>query len=164
MISYLAASAEYFYAEERALANAAAAVRDTVLGLDYDKKNAVDLSIAPVTITEGSGMKGAGMELGERPTFYFVAAEGYENETPTFTIDGVNIRYTTQSIDANTYFCLIHSPDMLDKTVFYTIGEHSGSFNLRAYYDWAKAEQDNALVHLIERLYAYNQSIHACFD
>lgn len=164
MISYLAASAEYFYAEERALANAASAVRDTVLGLDYDKKNAVDLTFAPVTITEPSGMKGAGVELGERPTFYFIAAEGYENETPTFTIDGVNIRYTTQIIGADTYFCLIHSPDMLDKTVSYTIGAHNGSFNLRAYYDWAKAEQDDTLVHLVERLYAYNQSIHACFD
>ena len=163
MISYLAASAQYFYAGMQK-ANAASAVRNTVLGFDYDEKHTVEIPLSPINSPADGGMQGAGLMLGERPVFYFVAAEGYENEAPTFTIGGEVVRYTAERIDGKVYFTLIHSPDLLDQSVSYTIGEHSGTFNLRAYYDWAKSEGDTALVHLVERLYAYNQSIHACFE
>jgi hypothetical protein len=49
---------------------------------------------------------------------------------------------------------------MIRETVTYTIGDKSGSFNLRAFYDWAKnTKGDAALAHLVERLYRYSESL-----
>lgn len=161
MVSYLAASIIYFCEEDNASrANAAIAIRDYILGDGYDEKHPPkNLTETPALSSTDSGMRGAGMHLAERPTFYFVAAEGYENETPVFTIGGKTLSYQTISKDGLTYFTLTHSPLFLKETVTYTIGDKSGVFNLRAYYDYAVAENDASLVRLVERLYRYSESL-----
>ncbi|MBR2612953.1 MAG: Ig-like domain-containing protein [Clostridia bacterium] len=163
MISYLAESAKYFYENTR-VANAAAAVRNQVLGEDYNAKNAPETltSLSSVALTKDSGMQGAGLCLAERPTFYFVLADGMEDATPTFRIGDEVVSFETKVSDGKTYFILKHSPDTLYETVTYTIGDKSGAFNLRAYYDYAK-ENDAPLASLIERLGAYVESVNALF-
>ena len=162
MISYLAASVVYFYQETNpAYANGAIAIRDGILGAEYDTKNPANTltTTTPVASTE-NGMAGAGLVLAERPTFYFVADEGYENMTPVFTINGKTVSYKKVVDGKYTYFYLTFSPVMLRETVEYTIGQTSGSFNLRAYYDWAKdVSKDEHLTYLVERLYRYSETI-----
>ena len=162
MISYLAASVVHFYQETNpAYANGAIAIRDGILGAEYDTKNpaATLNATTPVSATE-SGMAGAGLNLAERPTIYFVAGEGYENMTPVFMIHGETVTYETMTDGTNVYFNLTVEPWMIRETVTYTIGDKSGSFNLRAYYDWAKnTAEDAELAHLVERLYRYSESL-----
>ena len=163
MISYLAQSALYFY-RDGAVAKAAGAVRDTVLGKGYDAKHpetALD-ALEAIGLTEDSGMKGAGLSLAERPTFYFILADGEDGGDVSFTVDGAAVSYTTQIVDGDTYYILKQSPDTLFKTVSYTVSGKSGTFNLKAYYNYAK-DNDIALATLIERLSAYVESVHTVF-
>jgi hypothetical protein len=167
MLSYLAASVAYFYESDIAKVVAANAVRDTLLGVSYDEKNpsATIGATSPVSNVADSGMMGAGMNLAERPTFYFIAAEGYENETPVFTLDGKALAYERVEEDDKVYYLLATSPIELTETVFWTIGDKSGSFNLRAYYDWAKDVKKHAtLTHLVERLWRYAESVQNYFN
>ncbi len=165
MISYLAASGAYFY-EDAVHGVAALAVRDCILGKNYDDTHqSTTLQNATlVKITEDSGMKGAGMRLGERPTFYFIAKAEYRDVAPTFTINGEIVRYEKEVIDGEVHFVLKHSPDVLAQNVTWTIGDASGSFNLSAYYEYAKEDaKDERLTNLIERLYFYVEAINTYF-
>ena len=96
---------------------------------------------------------------------FYVAAEGYENLTPVFTIDGTEVAYEVEEIDGKIYYLLATSPIDLTETVRWTIGDKSGAFNLRAYYDWAKdVAKDEVLTHLVERLYRYAESVQNYFN
>ena len=166
MLSYLAASVVYFYGETNpARAEGAEKVLTSLLGEDYDEENpSTTLPTAtPATNGENSGMKGAGMNLAERPTFYFIASESYRNETPHFFIGDKELSYVTETDGDEVYYLLAFSPKNLTDTVTWTIGERSGSFNLRAFYDYAVRENDSALAHLIERAYRYSESVNAYF-
>ncbi len=167
MLSYLAASIVYFYTDvDEGMVNGAVAIRDVVLGEGYDAAHpALGLADATAAVATDSGMRGAGMNLSEKPTFYFVAAQGYENEAPVFTMDGKVLTYVTEVHGDLTYFCLSFSPVYLTKTVTWTIADKSGSFNLRAYYDYAKNDaKDETLVALVERLYRYSESVQNYFN
>ena len=151
----------------QALAFLAQKFAKALFGESYDEENtsATLGSSASVAQVENSGMFGAGMNLAERPTFYFIAAEGYEDQTPVFTIGEREVAYETETIDAKVYYLLAISPIELTETVRWTIGDKSGAFNLRAYYDWAKDEAQNAaLAHLVERLYRYAESVQNYFN
>ena len=80
--------------------------------------------------------------------------------TPVFTIDGKTVAFETLTDGTDTYFILSIEPWLVRETITYTIGDKSGSFNLRAYYDWAKnTAKDAELAHLVERLYRYSESL-----
>ena len=164
MISYLASSAVYFY-KNTAKANAALAVRDTVLGAGYDEANKASslVGYTAEALTEGCGIKGAGLSLAERPTFYFVLADGERAENVSFRIGECALRYETVLVDGDTYFILKQSPDTLLETVTYKVGEKEGTFNLFAYYDYAM-NNDSDLATLIKRLVAYVDSVNALFS
>ena len=167
MLSYLAASIMYFNADvDMRVVNGAKAILDSTLGAGYDEAHpALGLEDAVAATATDSGMSGAGMNLAERPTFYFIAAEGYENETPVFTLDGKEVAYERVEEGDKVYYLLAISPIELTETVSWTIGDKSGSFNLRAYYDWAKdVEKDATLVHLVERLWRYAESVQNYFN
>ena len=167
MLSYLAASVAYFYEDDAAAVAGANAVTDALLGKNYDAENpSTALNTTPaVKNVDDSGMMGAGMNLAERPTFYFIAAEGYESEAPVFTLGEDEITYEREEIEGKVYYLLAISPIELTKTVCWSIGDKSGAFNLRAYYDWAKdVAEDDALTHLVERLFAYAESVQNYFN
>ena len=122
------------------------------------------LTAVPEENFADSGMEGAGMNLAERPTFYFIACEGYGNETPVFRVGGRQVSYQREVLDGKVYFLLATSPIELTETVEWTIGDKSGSFNIRAYYDWAKnVKEDATLTYLVERLYRYAESVQNYF-
>ena len=166
MLSYLAASVIYFYETDKNTVAAANAVRDSLLGEGYDGANPASTlpTDTPASVSPESGMLGAGMYLAERPTFYFIAQADYENATPVFVVGGHTVEYKKETVDGNTYFILSVSPIELTEAVTWTIGDKSGSFNLRAYYDWAKdVKNDTSLTHLTERLYRYAESVQNYF-
>lgn len=162
MLSYLAASMIYFYTDADAgRVNGAIAVRNNVLGADYDASNpSYELDGAIAAEYTDSGMAGAGMNLAEKPTFYFVAAKGYENETPVFMMDGEVVSFIKATEGERTIYYLSFSPIDLTGTVSWTVGDKSGAFNLRTFYDYAKnTAKDENLINLVERLYRYSESV-----
>ena len=166
MLSYLAASVIYFYETDKNTVARANAVRDSLLGEGYDGANPASTlpTDTPASVSPESGMLGAGMYLAERPTFYFIAQADYENATPVFVVGGHTVEYKKETVDGNTYFILSVSPIELTEAVTWTIGDKTGSFNLRAYYDWAKdVKNDTSLTHLTERLYRYAESVQNYF-
>ena len=95
---------------------------------------------------------------------YAFAAKGYENASPVFTMDGETLAYTTSIEGERTIFYLSFSPTNLTKTVTWTIGDKSGAFNLRAFYDYATdVAKDESLATLVERLYRYSESVQSYF-
>ena len=159
MLSYLAATIEYFN-KNSASATGAAAIRNHILGENYDSENPAQTLSSNTSVSSQNSGIGAGMYLAERPTFYFVTMSNYEGDAPIFKMGEKTLSYTTQNEDGKTYFLLTFSPVMLRETVSYTIGDKSGVFNLRAYYDYAsEALADKELTHLVERLYRYSESL-----
>ena len=108
-------------------------------------------------------MKGAGLNLAERPTFYFIASNECRDMTPRFFLGDKEISYVTEKNGGDVYYLLAFSPRMLTETVRFEIGDKSGSFNLRAFYDFAVKANDTTLIHLVERLYRYSESVNAYF-
>ena len=166
MLSYLVASVVYFYQDVNAtVSEGAERVLVSLLGDGYDEANPSALRPVqtPAYVGENSGMKGAGLNLAERPTFYFVADEAHRTETPHFFLGDTELTYTTEADGTDVYYLLAFSPCDLTETVKWTIGECSGEFNLRAYYDYAHKQNDEALIRLVERLYRYSESVNAYF-
>ena len=166
MLSYLVASVVYFYQDvDATVSEGAERVLVSLLGEGYDEANPSALRPVqtPAYVGENSGMKGAGLNLAERPTFYFVADDAHRNETPRFFLGEKELTYAIETDGTDVYYLLAFSPCDLTETVKWTVGDCTGEFNLRAYYDYASEQNDDALIRLIERVYRYSESVNAYF-
>ena len=145
--------------------NGAIAVRDAMLGKNYNKNHLPKgLATDTTLVSSDNGMSVAGMYLANRPTFCFIAADEYAKFSPVFTMEDKTLPYTVEKDGDKTVFCLSISPLQLTGKVCWTIGDKSGEFNLRTYYDYAKNTlNDENLIFLIERLYRYSESVQDYF-
>ena len=125
---------------------------DDILGENYDENNAPALNGSTVAPTEG--LESVTFVLDAEPTIRFYLASGADVSAYNFYINGTKLN-TVSGTNANgTYIDLDTYAFAVSKTVVYTInGNEAGSFNIAAYYEWTKTQNNDSLVALVERFY-----------
>ena len=159
VLSYIRAAYKYFSVNDAATVSRI----DAILGDGYDTNNApefVGSSEAPTT-----GLSSVTFVLDATPTVRFYLASGADANAYKFYIDGVLVNTVIGVKDDLTYIDLDTYAYAVCETVTYTIsGVESGSFDINAYYEWAKGQNDSDLVNLVERFAKYSESAKAYRD
>ena len=156
VLSYIRAAYAYFETED---ANIVAKI-NAVLGKNYDENNAPALNGSTVAPTEG--LESVTFVLDAEPTIRFYLASGVDATAYKFYIDGVKVN-TVSGVNSNgTYIDIDTYAYAVSKTLTYTIYDfEAGSFNIAAYYEWAKMQNNDALVTLVARFIKYSESAEA---
>ena len=151
VLSYVRAAYVYFGTDDD---NAMSKI-NTILGAGYDTSNAI--KVEGSATAEAAGLKSATFSLDGTPSMRFYLADGADASKYEFFIDGTRVKTETSAdgkyIDIDVYAYA------LCETVTYTIdGVESGSFHIRAYYEWSKTQNNENLVNLTARFWKYLQS------
>ena len=160
----------YDYANKTDSARVMARI-DGIIGADYADSSTPNF--AEVSLNVDKGLNSARMALGDSPAFIFYPetdAEGnpvYDLSLYTFKVKGYKLRAETATDEeGKTFFVIGMFAYAFDDTVDYSIAgtDISGSYNLSAYYEFAKSLNDAKLTTLIERLCKYAESAEAYAD
>lgn len=132
---------------------------DDIIGAGYDVEAKPDTSVSAVNDT--NGLSSACLELGAAPAFRFYLDGSYDADLYKFTTpESTPTCEILKDTDDRTYIRVSVYAYAMTNTVSYTIDgtDISGAFNLKAYYDFALAENDAKLISLVERLWKYSES------
>lgn len=163
ILSYVRSAYVYF---ECANAQSVKSQIDAVIGENYDSTSLpTDMEAAEV----GGGFDSATFRLDAKPSFIFYPetdAEGnlvYDNAAYRFTQNGKTLEKEIGTVDGRTYIKISTYAYEIADNISYSIDgtEISGEFNIKAYYEFAKTQNDEALVSIVERLWKYSQSAKA---
>lgn len=153
ILSYVRAACAYFAPDDTETLSKI----NAIIGADYD-------ILSPVTV-EGSsvapsiGLSSATFALNSTPALKFYIDGSVPPEAYAFYINGRKINGKSGTDGERTYIILDVYAYQMCETITYTInGIESGSFHINAYYEWASAQNDDALVKLVERFWKYLQS------
>lgn len=153
ILSYIRAAYEYAELDEKDVARI-----DAIIGENYDD------SIKPDTDVDAAfdvdGLSSAALELGDAPSFRFYIDGNYDAAAYRFTVNGNAVKGEVMTDGERTYIRVSLYAYAMTDTVSYTIDgtDISGEYNLKSYYDFAKAEGSDTLVRLVERLWKYSES------
>ena len=151
VLSYVRAAYAYFGTNDAQTVSRI----NTILGDNYDANNAP--TVEGSATAETAGLKSATFVLDGTPAMRFYLADGADASKYAFFIDDTRVKTETSAdgkyIDIDVYAYA------LCETVTYTIdGVESGSFHIRAYYEWSKTQNNDNLVNLTARFWKYLQS------
>ena len=151
VLSYVRAAYAYFGTNDAQTVSRI----NAILGDNYDANNAP--TVEGSATAETAGLKSATFVLDGTPAMRFYLADGADASKYAFFIDGTRVKTETSAdgkyIDIDVYAYA------LCETVTYTIdGVESGSFHIRAYYEWSKTQNNDNLVNLTARFWKYLQS------
>ena len=104
------------------------------------------------------GVKGVSYTLTSAPSIRFTLADGAAASDFKFYVDGKEIDAESYSIGGENYVEIVLYAYQTAKTLEYTVGGESDSFNIRCYYEWTKTQNNEALVTLVERFVKYCES------
>ena len=161
ILSY--ARSAYAYAGITAYESVAARI-DQIIGEDYDGSSVPAFA---QTALDTDGLDSARLSIGSSPAFIFYpetddsGAPIYDPSLYTFTVKGYRVKAEQQTDeDGKVYFLVKTFAYAFDDTVEYTVAgtDISGSYNLSAYYEFAKGLGDATLVKMLERLCKYAES------
>ena len=133
-----------------------------IIGEDYDYESVPDTSCAAIQNTPG--LSSASLELRDAPTFRFYIDGSYDASLYRFTVNGIRVdSEILVDTDGRVFIRVAPYAHSIATTVSYTIvgTDISGSFNLKAYYNYALTLDDANLVSLVERLWKYSESAKA---
>ncbi len=153
ILSYIRAVYTYAGLDEKDVARI-----DAIIGENYDD------SIKPDTDVDAAfdvdGLSSAALELGDAPSFRFYIDGNYDVAAYRFTVNGNAVKGEVMTDGERTYIRVSLYAYAMTDTVSYTIDgtDISGEYNLKSYYDFAKAEGSATLVRLVERLWKYSES------
>lgn len=163
ILSYVRSAYIYFKRENAADVKAKI---DAVIGADYDTTaRPTDMEAAQV----GGGFDSATFRLDAKPSFVFYPetdAEGklvYDVEAYRFTQNGKPLVALKTTVDGRACIVITTYAYAIDDNISYSIDgtEISGEFNIKAYYEFAKTQNNDALVNIVERLWRYSESAEA---
>ena len=151
VLSYVRAAYVYFGTDDAQTVSRI----NAILGENYDVNNAPEVE-GSATV-EAVGLKSATFVLDGTPAMRFYLADGADASKYEFFINGTRVKTETSAdgkyIDIDVYAYA------LCETVTYTIdGAESGSFHIRAYYEWSETQNNENLVNLTARFWKYLQS------
>lgn len=162
LTSYLVASSAYFHGTNARLTVSAAAQATYIQDASYSENSEPNTLSTTEVVREvtDSGLASATLMLGEKPVFLFKTTAETATSDFVFTIDGVELSYTRGTIGGATYLFVYLSPAQLRDTISWTVDGASGSYNLKAYYEFSKA-QAATLPALVKRLWRYSEACEA---
>ena len=101
--------------------------------------------------------------LGEVPSFRFYLATGYNADNFTFTAGGKAKNVTAGTDENGNYLEIVMYAYMMLEDVTYTVigTDTAETYNLFAYYEYAKEENDAELIAIVEALMKYSASAQA---
>ncbi|MBQ3015216.1 MAG: Ig-like domain-containing protein [Clostridia bacterium] len=131
-----------------------------ILGDSYDDNNAPVMNGS--SDTPEVGLKSATFILSSTPTIRFYVAEDADVSTYSFYADGVGLKTESGENENGKYIDIDVYAYRMCETITYKIGgTESGSFHIKAYYEWAKTQNDDALVNVVARFAKYCESAKA---
>ena len=160
ILSYVRSAYVYFKSENEAYVKAKI---DAIIGEDYDETSLpTDMESAEV----GGGFDSATFRLDAKPSFVFYPEtddEGnlvYDLGAYRFTQNGKTLAYETETVSGRTCIVIAMYAYEISEDIAYSVDgtEISGEFNIKAYYEFAKTQNDDALVSIVERLWKYSES------
>ncbi len=157
VLSYVRSAYEYFEMTDN---DATIAEISALLGDSYDDNNtpAMDGSAAAPTV----GLKSATFILTSTPTIRFYLADGADASAYSFYANGVGLKTESGENENGKYIDIDVYAYRMCETITYKIGgTESGSFHIKAYYEWAKTQNNDALVCIVERFAKYCESAKA---
>ena len=153
VLSYIRAAYNYFDADN----TDAISQIDSIIGERYDET----APYAPEGSTEAStpGLKAATFSLTSTPALKLYIADGADISKYSFKINGRQYDFETGTDDTGTYAKInIFAYAMCETVTYYIDGTETGSFHIASYLEWAKTQNNDALVVLVERFWKYCQS------
>ena len=161
MLAYVKAAYAYFGSAD---ATAVGAEIDAIIG-----NGASDFEKVAGTTTNMTTPEAVTFVLDAEPSVRFYFAAGTDLSSYTFKISGNAVPYTevSKTIGESTFVCAdisLFAYKMIGTIEVYKDGVMQGSFHINSYHDFALAENDNALVSVVERFYAYCKSAKAYRD
>ena len=163
MLSYARAAYAYYGVQN---AKATSEI-DAILGDGYDAQNAPAFAGEAVKPAGGQGMQGATLKLDTIPSIRFYLTDGITSTMVSFNQNGKNLEKRVGRDNIGAYVeASLHAYGMCDTVSYMVSGKNlSGSFNIKAYYEWAKTAEvtknNTALITLVERLAKYSESAKA---
>lgn len=163
ILSYVRSAYIYF---ERDNAAAIKAQIDAVIGADYDATSRpTDMEAAQV----GGGFDSATFRLDAKPAFVFYPetdAEGnlvYDLSAYRFTQNGKALAVENTTVEGRACIVIATYAYEIADNISYSIDktEISGEFNVKAYYEFALTQNNEALVSIVERLWKYSEAAKA---
>ena len=161
ILSYVRSAYEYFQSSD---AHAVKLEIDEIIGENYDESSRpTDMDAANV----GSGFDSATLVLDAAPAFVFYPETDedgelvYSTEAYRFTVDGKLLeKEVLTKPDGTVYIKVLTYAYGICENIAYSIEGTfvSGEFNIKTYYEFAKTQNDDALVSIVERLWKYSES------
>ena len=139
---------------------------DAVIGADYDATSRpTDMEAAQV----GGGFDSATFRLDAKPAFVFYPetdAEGnlvYDLSAYRFTQNGKALAVENTTVEGRACIVIATYAYEIADNISYSIDgtEISGEFNVKAYYEFALTQNNEALVSIVERLWKYSEAAKA---
>ena len=153
VLSYVRAAYAYFSPSDK---DTVISKINSLVGNAYDETSPV--------INEGSANTAPGFKLAtfcvqEVPVFRFYLEDGDSASAYTFKINGKSVAATSGSDERGNYVEVrVYAYALCETICYYRNGTEAGSYHIASYYAWAKAQNNDALVKLVERLWKYCQS------
>lgn len=155
ILAYIKAAYTYFKVDG---ADAVGNKIDSILG-DYERE-ALDLGTA-VNTTEG--LSDVTVVLGAEVAFKFIPEDPSDADKFVFTQNGRALKSEVVTTDTETYILVTTFAYGITDTVSYTAKvsdtvTYTGSFNLKAYYDYVSGEGMSDVVAILDALWQYSKS------
>ena len=137
---------------------------DAIIGADYDATSLPDTSKEAAEV--GGGFDSATFRLDAKPSFIFYPETDkdgnlvYDLSVYKFTQGGKLLEKEIGSADGRTYIKISTYAYQIAENVSYSVEgtEIEGEFNIKSYYEFAKTQNDDTLVNIVERLWKYSES------
>ena len=152
VLSYVRAAYAYFGTEDAV----AMAKIDALLGKDYDEAQAPVMNGSAEKPT--LGISAVTYNLTAQPALRFYLADGFTAADFTFSVKGNTVAATEGSDKNGNYVEVKLYAYELAETVDYTVNGESDSCHIKSYYEWAKDQNNEKLVTLVERFAKYCES------
>ncbi len=155
VLSYIRAAYAYFGTDDEA----AVAEINTMLDKDHDEMNAPVMNGSTEKPT--LGVTAVTYNLTARPALRFYIADSLSLESFSFSINGNKVEAKDGTDATGRYLEIKLYAYQMAETVEYTVSGVTDSCHIKCYYEWAKTQNNDALVTLVERFARYCESAKA---
>lgn len=129
---------------------------DAIIGANYD---ATSPHVPEGSTNVPTMFKSATFNLDSTPTVRFYLNDGENAENCSFKINGTTKSFITSTNDKGAYVEIpVYAYAMCETIECYYGGAYVGSYHIASYYNWAKTQNNDDLVKLVERFWKYCQS------